>query len=150
MLVATSVVEVGVDVPNGVIIVEDADRHGVSTLHQLRGRGSWQRQSECFLLIGKELGSRRRMGWVLEKPTTDFTSQSLIFGCEARRPPRDEAERRRDGPLPRVRADGSVPTRGGAKGGGGDHRARYVRGENLPAPLAIALKDKDQLVDLNV
>ena len=75
VLVATSVVEVGVDVPNAsVIIIEDADRHGVSTLHQLRGRvGRGHRQSACFLLVGAEAGfaAKDRLR-VLEKTNNGF------------------------------------------------------------------------------
>jgi ATP-dependent DNA helicase RecG len=74
VLVATTVIEVGVDVPNAtVMVIEDADRFGIAQLHQLRGRvGRGALESWCYLLgAGATEESSQRLAAV-ERSTDGF------------------------------------------------------------------------------
>jgi ATP-dependent DNA helicase RecG len=91
VLVSTTVIEVGVDVPNAtVMVIEDADRFGLSQLHQLRGRvGRGGGESWCFLLANASTDeSKARLeamasstdGFALAERDLEIRGAGEVFG----------------------------------------------------------------------
>ena len=74
ILVATTIVEVGIDVPNAsLIVIENAERYGLSQLHQLRGRvGRGEHKSYCVLMAGSDAGNSKERLSVMCKTQSGF------------------------------------------------------------------------------
>ena len=74
LLVATTVIEVGIDVPNAVImVIENAERFGLSALHQLRGRiGRGEYKSDCILITDNTSEDTKKRLEVIKNTTDGF------------------------------------------------------------------------------
>ena len=86
VLVATTVIEVGIDVANAtVMLIEGAERFGLSQLHQLRGRvGRGAHESQCILFADPESELARRRMEAIARSATASSSPRSTWRCAAR------------------------------------------------------------------
>jgi ATP-dependent DNA helicase RecG len=152
VLVATTVIEVGVDVPNAtVMVVLDADRFGIAQLHQLRGRvGRGSEQSWCYLVSSSDTPEAEARlealvkttdGFALAEVDLDLRGEGTIMGERQKgrsdlklaslRRDREWVERAREA------AFAIVDGEGGEAGG-------LERHPDLLAEVALFLDDEDQ------
>ena len=90
ILVSTTVIEVGVDVPNAtVMLIENAERFGLAQIHQLRGRvGRSDHQGYCYLMMGDSSAPSRRLlalesssdGFALAELDLEIRGPGAIYG----------------------------------------------------------------------
>jgi ATP-dependent DNA helicase RecG len=104
VLVATTVIEVGVDVPNATLmVILQAERFGLSQLHQLRGRiGRGKFQGYCFLFSDSDSDEAGKRLWALESSTDGFRIAETDFEI---RGPGDVLGSKQHGDMPLKVAD---------------------------------------------
>jgi ATP-dependent DNA helicase RecG len=157
VLVATTVIEVGVDVPNAtVMVVLDADRFGIAQLHQLRGRvGRGSERSWCYLVSSADSDEAEARlaalvkttdGFALAEVDLDLRGEGTIMGERQKgrsdlklaslRRDREWVERAREVAFAIV--DGTESTAGGGSAGG------LERHPDLLAEVALFLDEDDQ------
>ena len=127
VLVATTVIEVGVDVPNAsLMVIEHAERFGLSQLHQLRGRvGRGAAESTCVLLFEEPVGevAKLRLKVIFENHDGFEIARQDLAHSRPRRVPRRAPVGRAVAALRRPRARRGADRAGARRGGGAAARA---------------------------
>ncbi|MDE5840346.1 MAG: ATP-dependent DNA helicase RecG, partial [Muribaculaceae bacterium] len=142
ILVATTVIEVGVNVPNAsVMIIENAERFGLSQLHQLRGRvGRGAELSYCILMSKRQIGAdtKKRLGIM-----TETTDGFLISEADLKlRGPGDMEGTQQSGIAFNLRVS-NLARDGQIVGQARDAAIRLLDGKMLLRPDSIALLNRE-------
>lgn len=135
ILVATSVVEVGIDVPNAtIIVISDAERFGLSQLHQLRGRvGRGHKQSFCFLTSSNYNEDARKRIDALQRYSSGYDIAKI------------DLEIRGPGEILGIRQHGFVPS--GVKT---DEEMELINKIRAEVELKVASMEEEKIESLSV